>query len=184
MDEKVDLPSQSISRVELSDGTPAVVRPIRRDGGPKLSEGLRQLSPQTRYQRFMFPKSSFSPSELDYLTDCDGVNHLALVLVVTDATGHELQPAAVARCIRSDSISLLAEVGIVVTDEWQQRGIGTILFKALAKRAWEVGIRRWQAFFHSDNTASWKLMEVIGTKQLHRLESPGIFEVIYNLKSP
>lgn len=184
MDDQGVVPNLTIDRVSLPDGTPAIVRPIRKDGGRKLAEGLQQLSAQTRYQRFFVLKKSFSPSELDFLTHCDGKNHLALVLTLTDEAGNELQSVAVARCIRDDRDPSLAEFAIVVTDKWQQRGAGKILLKALAKRAWEVGIRRWRATFLFDNTGIRKLMELIGTKQLERLESPGIVEVIYNLFPP
>jgi hypothetical protein len=73
-----------------------VVRPIRPDGGPQLAEALRRLSPEARQRRFLYSKGSFSLTELEYFTHCDGVNHLAWVLAVTDPEGQELQPVAVA----------------------------------------------------------------------------------------
>ena len=82
-------------------------------------------------------------------------------------------------------IKLIIEIVFYwVLDKWQQRGVGKILLKALAKRAWEVGIRRWRATFRFDNTGIRKVMELIGTRQLERLECPGIVEVIYNLFPP
>ena len=38
-----------------------------------------------------------------------------------------------------------AEVAIVVADKWQGRGLGTLLFRALAARARDVGIVRFRA---------------------------------------
>ena len=110
MDGQFDVPNQSTCHIVLPDGTPAIIRPIRRDGGPKLAAELAKLSPDSRYQRFLSPKSSFSRGELDFLTNCDGVNHLALVLAVTDTDGHELRSVAVARYIRDSSDVSLAEV--------------------------------------------------------------------------
>ncbi len=103
------------------------------------------------------------------------------LLVVTDKDGHELCSVAVARCVRDSSDASLAEVAIVVADEWQRRGIGKVLFKELANRAWKVGIHSWRAFFLSDNTGIRKLMEVVGTKQLERLEDYNVIEVVYKL---
>jgi acetyltransferase len=184
MGEQLDVPNQRTCRVMLPDGTPTIVRPIRRNGGPQLAAELAKLSPDSRYQRFLSPKSSFSPGELDFLTNCDGVNHLALVLVVTDTDGHELRSVAVARCVRDSSDVSLAEVAVVVADEWQRRGIGKLLFKELANQAWKAGIRRWRAFFLSGNIGIRKLMEVIGTKQFESLENYEVVEVVYNLFPP
>ena len=184
MDEQVDIPNQSTCHIILPDGTPTIVRPIRGDEGPKLTAGLAELSPNSRYQRFLSPKTSFFPGELDFLTHGDGVNHLALVLDVTDTDDHELRSVAVARCVRDSSNSSLAEVAIVVADEWQRRGVGKVLFKELANRAWKVGIHSWRAFFLSNNTGIRRLMKVIGTKQLERLEDYNVVEVVYNLFPP
>jgi GNAT superfamily N-acetyltransferase len=184
MDDRIEAYSQTICHSTLPDGTPVIVRPIRRDGRNKLAEGLQQLSPQTRYQRFFVHKKSFTPAELDFLTHCDGKNHLALVLAVTDTDGNELKSVAVARCVRDDSDPSLAEFAIVVIDEWQQRGVGRILINTLARQAWEVGIRRWRANHLHDNTGIRKLMKTVGTKQLERSQSPGIIEVIYDLSPP
>lgn len=173
-----------VERIVLPDGTPALVRPIRRDGGPVLVEALRRLSPQARYQRFLSAKGTLSESELNYLTGYDGVNHLELVLVVADAHGTERFPVAVAQCVRERDDPALAEVAIVVADEWQRRGVGTALFRSLARRAWEVGIRRWKALMLAQNAGARKLLERVGTKRSERPEGIGVVEVEYDLDAP
>jgi GNAT superfamily N-acetyltransferase len=184
MTEPARVRNQVSHRVTLPDGTPAVVRPIRPDGGPKLAEALRQLSPESRQRRFLYSKGSFSDKELEYFTHCDGVNHLAWVLAVTDPAGQELQPVAVARCVRDLADTALAEVAIVVGDDWQHRGVGRILIQALARSAWEVGIRRWNAVLFSDNTAMRKLLELVARKQSEQPEGDGVVGVIYSLFPP
>ncbi len=44
-----------------------------------LEDGLRHLSKESVQRRFLTPKSSFSRSELRYLTEVDGRDHVALV---------------------------------------------------------------------------------------------------------
>ncbi|RYX82400.1 GNAT family N-acetyltransferase [bacterium] len=168
-------------RVTLSDGTLAVVRPIRPDGAPQLIEALNNLSPQARYQRFLYGKHSLSPDELRYLTDCDGINHIALVLLLTDTDGNELYPVAEARCIRDQYDTSMAEVAITVADQWQNKGVGKHLLKALANAAVAVGIERWQAFLLHSNTAAFKLMETVGTKQSELPEYTAVLKVTYKL---
>lgn len=170
-------------RVTLSDGTPAKVRPIRADGGPKLTQALRNLSPSARYQRFLHSKQSFSEKELEYLTQCDGVTHLALVLLITDERGQEIEPVAVARCIRDAQECSLAEVAITVADEWQGKGVGKFLFQALAEEALAVGITHWQALLLHSNAAAFKLLETVGTKHSQRWEAGGTTLVVYELRA-
>ena len=63
----------------LQDGASILVRPIRADDKRMLEDGLRHLSKESVQRRFLTPKSSFSRSELRYLTEVDGRDHVALV---------------------------------------------------------------------------------------------------------
>ena len=44
-----------------------------------LEDGLRQLSDESVHRRFLTPKRGFSRTELRYLTEVDGRDHVALV---------------------------------------------------------------------------------------------------------
>ena len=63
----------------LLDGSTVFVRPISPEDKPLLAEGLRQLSPETAFRRFLSPKVSFSAAELRYLTEVDQRDHIAYV---------------------------------------------------------------------------------------------------------
>ena len=52
-----------------------------------------------------------------------------------------------------------AEVAIVVTDDWQRRGVGSLLAEQLATRARTSGIRASTATMASDNAPAHRLME-------------------------
>ena len=110
----------------LLDGTTVFVRPI----GPRTSrcssEGLRRLSPETAFRRFLSPKVSFSAAELRYLTEVDG----ATTSRSWPSTGRSLRLIAVARCVRTDADT--ADMAIVVGDPWQGLGLG----RALCARTW------------------------------------------------
>lgn len=168
-------------RIKLPGGTlSVVVRSIRPDDGPRLAEGLRQMSPESRRRRFLFSKGSFSPEELNYFTHCDGVDHLALV-VATGPTGMERQFVAVARCIRDSADHGLAEVAIAVADDFQHHGVGEMLIQALAKSAWEAGIRYWNAILFGNNVAMRNLLERVGKKQSEHTEDAGVVGLVYRL---
>ena len=171
-------------RAALRDGTPVLVRPLRPDEGEKLVDGMQKLSPESRRRRFLSVKSRLSRKEVDFLTRCDMRDHLAIGLAITDEQGEERQAVAVARCVRASDDPTLGDVAVVVLDEWQRRGIGTLLTERLAALCWEVGIRRWRGTFFADNLASRKLLERVGKKCKSGLESAGVVEVVFELRAP
>ncbi len=173
-----------MKRGHLSDGTPAIARPIRVDDDITLQSGLKRLSPEGQVHRFLQYRGEFTEQELYYLTHCDMVDHCAMILAITDDSGQEIDRIGVARYIRDKDTPDLAEVAIVVIDEWQRRGCGTFLAKALAEAAWKHNIRRWQAFSMSDNTAIQKLLGQVGKKSGERRLGHGTVELTYELHAP
>ncbi|MDQ2686434.1 MAG: GNAT family N-acetyltransferase [Armatimonadota bacterium] len=168
----------------LSDGTRIRVRPSRLDGGPKLRAALHALSPQSRYQRFLSPKDDLTPAEMDYLTRTDGIRHLALAAIPLDADGAERDPIGVARWIREAEGGDVAEVAVTVADAWQRRGVGALLFRALALRAQAIGVRRWRAVFLTDNRGVQRLLEGVGRKVSETRLGAGQTEAVYELRPP
>jgi len=121
-----------------------------------LEDGLRHLSDESVHRRFLSPKRSFSRTELRYLTEVDGRDHVALVAEYPGEPVRRL--IAVARFVRHVD-SDAAEAAIVVSDDWQRRGVGSLLAERLAARARRHGIRAFTATMASDNVPAHKLMQ-------------------------
>jgi GNAT superfamily N-acetyltransferase len=121
-----------------------------------LSDGLRRLSPQSAQRRFLTPKRSFSRTELRYLTEVDGRDHVALVAEYPCYPERRL--IAVARFVKLADRPDAAEVAVTVADEWQGRGLGSLLGKHLSHLARNRGIRRFTATMASENTPAHRLM--------------------------
>src|SRR3954454_22297018 len=100
----------------LANGQQVWIRPIQPGDAASLQNGLRQLSDETIQRRFLGPKPRFTAAELRYLTEVDGVNHLALV-AVPYPDGHVV---AVARAVRRPEDPVEAEWAIVVADALQR----------------------------------------------------------------
>lgn len=166
----------------LSCGTPVIVRPIRPDDARALLCGLKRLSPQGQVYRFLQHRKTFTEEELRYLTHCDNVNHFAKLLLVVDDEGREVDAIGVARFIRDKSDPTLAEVAIVLVDEWQGRGGGSVLLGALAREAWNAGIRRWHGLLFAENIASRKLLAKFG--RLLSLQGRDVRDECYELDPP
>src|SRR3954468_16659986 len=108
-------------RITLRDGTPLLLRPIEPGDRRALAEGFERLSPESRYRRFFSPVSRLSDRQLDFLTRVDHRDHEAL-LAIDEASG---QLVGVARFVRTGPGE--AEPAMVVGDDWQGRGVATVL---------------------------------------------------------
>jgi RimJ/RimL family protein N-acetyltransferase len=141
------------------------LRPIRSDDKVELAAALERLSPESRRLRFLTAKPRLTGAELRYLTEIDGVNHVALVAVRDD--GHIV---AVGRFVRLSDAPDTAEFAIVVGDPYQGQGLGRAVAHALAEMARERGVRRFAATALSDNVAVHRLLGTIsrGLEPTHR----------------
>jgi RimJ/RimL family protein N-acetyltransferase len=141
----------------LPDGTRLILRMVRRSDKADFAEGLARLSERTRYQRFMAPKREFTDAELSFLTDVDGENHLAIV-VGRERLHAQPEGIGVVRLVRVEDDPDCAELGIVVADAWQRRGIGRLLLERMMEAAAERGIRRIRAQLMAENAQALSLL--------------------------
>src|SRR5438132_13388115 len=132
--------------VTLRDGSRVRIARITPQDAPLIAEGFQRLSAESRRLRFLTAKPTLSSSELKYLTEVDGHRHETLG-AIDPATG---QGVAVARFVRDEEDPSRAEVAVTVADDWQRRGLGTILLDRLADRARQEGIQRFTALMAGD----------------------------------
>ena len=145
----------------LRDGTPALIWPLLPTDARTLREGFRHMSPESRQSRFLSPLSDLDQAMLKRLVDgVDGMHHIALVLVVFPPDGPE-QPVAVARLVQYDADPASADIAVTVVDEWQGRGVGTALVRALMQRR-PPELRQLRTVIDADNHASLALLNGAG----------------------
>jgi acetate---CoA ligase (ADP-forming) len=130
--------------VLLADGSTAHVRDIRPDDGDGLRMFHASLSFRSIVLRFFGPHPELSDKEVERFTNVDGADRVALVV---ERAGHMVAVARYDRAPGSDE----AEVAFAVQDEFQGRGLGTVLLENLASIARRYGIRRFIADTLSDN---------------------------------
>jgi GNAT superfamily N-acetyltransferase len=146
------------SEVLLRDGSTVEIRPLRADDKAGLAAGFARLSELSRYRRFLSPTTRLTHGQLAYLTELDHHDHEALV-AVDPASRHGL---GVARYVRSRDDPREAEFAVAVADDWQRRGLGTALLRALAARAREEGIRRFTGLVGAENRSIRALLQTLG----------------------
>ena len=156
-----------------------MIRPIRPDDKGMLSDGLRRLSPQSAQRRFLTPKRSFSRTELRYLTEVDGRDHVALVAEYPCDPSRRL--IAVGRFVKLQDDPRAAEVAVTVADEWQGRGLGSVLGKHLAHAARNRDIRRFTATMASENVPAHRLMAKLTEHLEQHHVGGGVDELVLDL---
>ena len=161
----------------LTNGEQVWIRPISPDDKWRLQEGLRRLSLETVQRRFLAAKPRFTETELRYLTEVDGVDHLALV-AISVTTGNLV---AVARAVRLPDEPGTAEWAIVVADPLQGKGLGTRLVQALVDEARKVGIHRFTATIAGENRAVARLLAHVSDRFERDVHHHGVREVVVEL---
>lgn len=154
----------------LDNGLELAVRPIEPGDKPLLVDGLRLLSPESQYKRFLSPKPRFTSAELRYLTEVDGCNHVALIAVEADSPSHIV---GVARFIRDLERPDTAEFAIVVGDRYQGHGAGRALARLLVDEARTRGIRRFTATTLAGNAPVQRLIASIARDLEHVIAGSG-----------
>jgi GNAT superfamily N-acetyltransferase len=157
----MDDPSKYRVAATLRDGTAIIIRAIHpNDSGP-LRERFVDLSPESVRLRFHGLRRSPSESEASQFSNVDFVNHVALV--ATLGTGPE-QLIAGGRYIVCDEApkGYRAEIAFLVLDEYQGKGIGSLLLQHLAIIGRAQGLREFQADVLADNHHMLKVFDLSG----------------------
>jgi succinyl-CoA synthetase alpha subunit/GNAT superfamily N-acetyltransferase len=131
----------------LRDGTSLLIRAIRPSDKEHLLAHFRGLSPESVRHRMFGAKKTLDPEELRYLTEVDFAKHVALAAVVHDDATEKF--IGIGRYFVGEKAS--AEVAFAVADDYQGRGIGTILLEHLAAIARASGIEQLEAHVMADN---------------------------------
>jgi RimJ/RimL family protein N-acetyltransferase len=141
-----------------ASGLTVRVRSIHDEDSALLADIFARLSPASRLARFLVPKWGLTASELRYLTEVDHHNHEA-VIALTRLRG---EPVGVARFVRDSGDPTSAEVAVEVVDEWQGRGVGSLMVRRLAARARSEDVTQFTALMSADNTRSRRLLSKFG----------------------
>ena len=143
-----------------ADGTVVTIRPICAADLALEQEFVNGLSPVTSYQRLMSGRR-LSPEEVRRFTDIDYERELALIAAVR-VQGRERQ-IGVARYVKESSPGD-AEFAIVLSDDWQGRGLGAKLLASLVLAAKRRGLRRLVGTTMSQNDGMLALARKLGFK--------------------
>ena len=149
-------------KTKLRDGTKVLIRPLQRSDRNDLIRGFAKLSMGSRRFRFLSPIRKLSEYHLKSLIEVDQLNHVAIGVKDIGRLG---KPGiAIGRFVRLEDEPTIAEFAITVSDEYQNRGIGTLLTRLLMRVAFDRGLEILRGFLLDDNLAMMRLLESFGAR--------------------
>jgi len=125
--------------LRLRDGTTLTVRLVTPDDGEVLQRYFRNLSTDSRYNRFLGAMSELPPSQLDHFIHAGEDDRFSVIAAVT-IEGREIIVGEARYGFEAATGNF--EFGISVDDRWQAQGIGRALLGNLECRAAALGAIR------------------------------------------
>jgi acetyltransferase len=160
---------------QLADGTDVLVRPIRPEDAEIEQYFVQNLSPESKYFRFMQSLDKLTPMMLARFTQIDYDREMALVAVINEHSA-QARIIAVARYV-SNPDGQSCEFALTVADAWQKRGIGSQLMQRLMTVARERGIEIMEGEVLSNNVKMLRLCERLGFRAVHNSDEPDVVVV-------
>jgi RimJ/RimL family protein N-acetyltransferase len=164
--------------VRLADGTRARLRAVVGTDRQVLQDMYAALSLVSRRGRFLAAPPRLTESTLDHLVDAvDQVDHVAVLLLAP--AGHiEEAPVGVGRIIRYTGDPATADIALAVADDWQGRGVGSALARALVAHR-PIGVTRLVTVVAAGNRAS--LATLAGLGAVDRILTDGVYGITVTL---
>jgi GNAT superfamily N-acetyltransferase len=150
----------------LADGAQVTFREVGGADREALLAGFERFSPQSRLQRFFTAMPNLPSGYLEHLTDIDQHRHVALGVFdpsqPSDVDSVEGLGVAVGRYFVSPEDPTAAEAALAVIDDYQGRGIGTLLLQSLVVIAHQRGVERFVAYVLAENSGMAALLTDLG----------------------
>ncbi|MEE4279884.1 MAG: GNAT family N-acetyltransferase [Halieaceae bacterium] len=162
-------------RWQLPDGRDVVIRPIRPEDAEMERAFVEGLSPESRYNRFMYRLQKLTPKMLARFTQIDYDREMALAVVLNE---HRSEPRilAVARYVTNPD-GQSCEFALTVADDVQRQGIGRQIMQSLMNAARDRGLEIMEGDVLSSNRKMLRLCEGLGFRLVRRIEEPDITAV-------
>lgn len=158
----------------VDDGTQINFRSIRPTDEPNIRDLVYALSKETVYYRYMSRQTTFSHKQIQDFVYIDHRKDMALVGTVPEAHGEDI--VCVGRYYLDEKTNR-AEVAFVIRDDWQNKRIGTFLFKQLAENAKRNGITGFTAEVLRENTRMQSIFNHSGFQVKTKLQE-GVYSYI------
>jgi acetyltransferase len=157
-------PAQYVHSWRLVDGAAVTIRPIRPEDEPLMITFHKSLSEETvhlRYFGFLGGEALIAHERLVRICFNDYDREITLVVETIQTAEDQRQIIAVARLIKAYGANE-AEVAIVVSDNWQGKGLGTKLLGDLVVIGRVEGLERIVGYILTENYVMQRICRKLG----------------------
>jgi len=142
--------------VRIKDGREVTLRPARREDRQKIEHMFRSCSSATLYNRFLSPGQGVPMRYLDRLMMHNPPAYFSMVGEVDD--GGDKRIVSLLNFVETEP-GARGEIAIVVTDEFQNKGLGTAMLRTLYSLAKKRGLKRFIADVDAGNRRVFHLIQ-------------------------
>jgi len=173
-------PEELETRHILSDGTEILVRPVKPTDEEMFKDLFYSLSETSRYQRF-FSRMAFMPHRTRQpFVNINYNEQVGLACVVEHATGEQL--VGLGQYIKLPN-QPKAEFALLISDEWQQRGLGSWLTNYVVRIARQSGITGFYAEVLSVNKGMLAVFQSLPYELRMKLDE-GAYHIAFDFDKP
>ena len=133
----------------IKDSTYLCFKTLEHEDKEKFIAGFKKLSPKTVYHRFFGFMKELTNEQVEDLLSTDQKNHIAWSAF--DIVNDELVGVGVGRFRRSKENPGEAELALTVIDEYQGKGVGTVLLAIMYYLASKLDISIFTGVMLADN---------------------------------
>jgi acetyltransferase len=161
---------------KLRDGREIRVRTARLTDEARVQELLYGLSPESVYSRYHHLRTRYPRDEVQALLDADPQRGCAFVAelpedgTIVGLTRYDLDP-----------VSGIGELGIVIADAWQRKGVGGALMRRMVEVGRANGLKGLRADVLVVNSAMIALLRSVGADEVPPPEA-GVVDVEFRFK--
>lgn len=119
----------------LRNGRRAFIRPVHERDSAAIQRFIRNLSPDSRYQRFLSTLVELPAEMLARVLAARGGRDTAVVVETYTRPGRIIGLAQ----LMNAGGTIAGEVAVVVADEWRREGLATLLLRRLGADALQAG---------------------------------------------
>ncbi|WP_342620963.1 bifunctional acetate--CoA ligase family protein/GNAT family N-acetyltransferase [Rhodoferax sp. GW822-FHT02A01] len=161
-------PARYEKTLPLRGGGEYTIRPIHPDDATMLKKLVSELSPQSRYFRFVSSMAELPPAMLARFTLIDYDREMALVAIIKERTADQdgeitetERLVGVSRYVTNPDQSS-CEFALVVADDFNGKGMGSRLMESIMDVAREKGLSEIEGLVLANNSGMLKLMRGLG----------------------
>ncbi len=165
--------------ISLRDGTTIQVRPVRGEDEPALETFFSSLSAETVYFRFGQRRINMPHEALARFCQVDYDRDIAFLAFADDRENSVIGDVRLNRFADLE----YAELSFVVSDNWQGKGIGSVLMEYCIKAAKEIGVKTLWMEILKENSRMIRFGQKYGFQRIPGGDEADMVEVALEIKS-